>query len=115
MVLELLKAETIQLAVADICRLHRTLMESTQVLDSNRRHDHEIIYTSIGVTRSICRSNVSAQANFGGTSVKVQFCPYDEVDAQLAIFCQRFNVSCYRGSEKRRDSSQSYTGDLTKT
>ncbi|KAH8103947.1 fido domain-containing protein [Cristinia sonorae] len=72
-----------------ICGFHRTLMKTSQVLyvfsEPDAAYKHS--YTNIGVTRSTSRVNVSA----GGEGSRIQFCPYNEVDAELLVFCQRFN------------------------
>jgi len=48
------------------------------------------MYLNIGVTRQTSCANVTATLPEQG--VKIQFCPYDEVDAELNTFCERFNA-----------------------
>jgi hypothetical protein len=43
------------------------------------------------ITRQISRVNVTA--TFHEHGMKIQFCPFDEVEAELTTFCKRFNVS----------------------
>ncbi|KJA16061.1 hypothetical protein HYPSUDRAFT_193694 [Hypholoma sublateritium FD-334 SS-4] len=79
------------LTVGKICRLHATLMRTSRVLYCNTPAGYQLCYTNAGITRQISQVNVTAASTIRGELVRVQFCPWDKVDAELRIFCTRFN------------------------
>lgn len=93
-IFHLLKADPLILTVEVICRLHRILMSTSRVLYIQTPHGR-LSYLNIGVTRQISRINVTAFSR--EQNLKIQFCPCDEVDAELKMFCERFNVSIQSG------------------
>ena len=66
-------------------------MQTSRVLYSYMGPGLRLSYLNIGITRQASRRNVTATLLEQG--VKIQFCPSDEVDAELDTFCKRFNVS----------------------
>jgi hypothetical protein len=66
-------------------------MQTSRVLYSNTDSGSRFSYLNIGITRQISRVNVTATLHEHG--MKIQFCPFDEVEAELTTFCKRFNVS----------------------
>ena len=80
------------LTVEKICRLHRMLMSTCRVLNINTPYGPRLSYTNIGVTQARQTSRVNVIIS-SGQNLKIQFCPYDQVDAELTIFCDRFNVN----------------------
>ncbi|KAF8727159.1 hypothetical protein AX14_007557 [Amanita brunnescens Koide BX004] len=88
-IFNLLKADPLILTVEVICRLHRMLMSTSRVLYIQTPHGRRLSYLNIGVTRQFSRINVTALSR--DQNLKIQFCPYDEVDAELSVFCERFN------------------------
>ncbi|OSX63196.1 hypothetical protein POSPLADRAFT_1138960, partial [Postia placenta MAD-698-R-SB12] len=85
----LAKCEPIMLTVETICRLHQVLMKTSRVLHfkDNNSDGPRLAYTNIGVTRQHSRVNVVVQ----NPIVMIQFCPFDQVDKELRVFCERFN------------------------
>ncbi|OSX63197.1 hypothetical protein POSPLADRAFT_1140398, partial [Postia placenta MAD-698-R-SB12] len=83
----LVKADTVTLTVKAICDLHKTLMQTSQVLYVKTLHGSQLSYVTIGATRQRSCVNVMVQS----ASVKVQFCPFDQVEAELEAFCEKFN------------------------
>ncbi|RDB22873.1 hypothetical protein Hypma_010278, partial [Hypsizygus marmoreus] len=88
--LTLVQWNDLDLTVETICRLHKTLMRTSRVLSIDAAHGHRLQHLNIGVTRQVSQVNVTATSQ--DQSIKIQFCPYDKVDAELATFCERFNV-----------------------
>ncbi|KIM41943.1 hypothetical protein M413DRAFT_141242 [Hebeloma cylindrosporum] len=76
------------LTVETVCHLHAKLMQTSRVLYSEVPWPR-LTYLNIGVTRQTSRVNVTATLQQQG--VKIQFCPFDQVDVELATFCRRFN------------------------
>ncbi|KAI0669138.1 fido domain-containing protein [Trametes maxima] len=76
-----------ELSIETVCRLHKVLMRTNHILAVRQHGNSHIAHTHVGVTREHCAINVSV----AGKDVKVQFCPFDSVDAELAAFCTRFN------------------------
>ena len=93
-IFHLLEADPLIITVEVICRLHRILMSTSRVLHIQTPHGR-LSYLNIGVTRQISCINVTASSR--EQNLKIQFCPYDEVDAELRMFCERFNVSIQSG------------------
>lgn len=83
----LVKADTVTLTVKAICDLHKTLMQTSRVLYVKTLHGSQLSYVTIGATRQRSCVNVMVQS----ASVKVQFCPFDQVEAELGAFCEKFN------------------------
>lgn len=67
------------------------LMQTSRMLYVNKPYGFQLAYLNIGVTRQVSRVSVTAAS--ADSNVKIQFCPHDEIDAELATFCPRFNVS----------------------
>ncbi|KAF9803590.1 hypothetical protein IEO21_09633 [Rhodonia placenta] len=65
-----------------------TLMQTSRVLYVKTLHGSQLSYVTIGATRQRSCVNVMVQS----ASVKVQFCPFDQVEAELGAFCEKFNV-----------------------
>lgn len=82
----------INLTIDFICSLHATLMSSSRVLCNYQQSD-KLKFTNIGQTRQQTCINVSATTHVADHIIKVQFCPYDSVNAELDLFCTHFNVS----------------------
>ncbi|EED85828.1 predicted protein [Postia placenta Mad-698-R] len=83
----LVKADTVMLTAKAICDLHKTLMQTSRVLYVKTLHGSQLSYVTIGATRQRSCVNVMVQS----ASVKVQFCPFDQVEAELEAFCEKFN------------------------
>lgn len=83
----LAKADTVTLTVKTICDLHKILMQSSRILYVKTPHGFQLSYTTIGETRQHSSVNVMVQNPF----MKIQFCPFDQVEAELGAFCERFN------------------------
>lgn len=81
------------LTVEMICYLHAQLMQTSRVLYIDLGSRHKISHINIGTTRQVSQVNVTATTASTGRRMKVQFCPYDEIDSELHTFCERFNVS----------------------
>ncbi|PPQ86123.1 hypothetical protein CVT25_002758 [Psilocybe cyanescens] len=79
------------LDVQMLCQLHAELMKTSRVLYDETHQKGRLSYTNIGITRQTSRVNVTASSMFRGEIVRVQFCPFDEVEAELDLFCRRFN------------------------
>lgn len=88
---ELFKSSSINLTLETVCKLHKTMMRRSRVLCANKGYARRLEYVNIGVTRQVTASNVTVTVR--ATGMKVQFCPWDEINAELAVFCDRFNVS----------------------
>ncbi|KAF8153961.1 fido domain-containing protein [Crassisporium funariophilum] len=84
-----LDSDPMTLTVEIVCRLHAKLMQTSQVLFSDTGSGFRLSYLNIGRTRQTSRVNVTAGIREQG--LKIQFCPYDEVEAELTSFCKRFN------------------------
>lgn len=84
-IFEIVKAPQINITVGLINQLHHSLMRSSRILFSGRLN-----YIGVGVTRQTTQTNVVIGTPSGQ---KVQCCPFDSVDSELAIFCVRYNVS----------------------
>ncbi|EED78680.1 predicted protein [Postia placenta Mad-698-R] len=67
----------------------RLLNPTSQVLYVKTLHGSQLSYVTIGATRQRSCVNVMVQS----ASVKVQFCPFDQVEAELEAFCEKFNFS----------------------
>ncbi|KAF9554068.1 hypothetical protein CPC08DRAFT_821931 [Agrocybe pediades] len=81
-----------ELTVPLICSIHATLMKTSRVLyDESNYADKRLRYTNIGVTRQTSRVDVTVETIRDDKAVRLQFCPWDEVDAELTRFCKRFN------------------------
>ncbi|KAG5652535.1 hypothetical protein H0H81_004645, partial [Sphagnurus paluster] len=79
------------LTVETICALHKTLMKTSRVLHTPGGDGNRFSHIHIGETRQAARINVTAQLAAGTRDVKIQFCPYDAVNEELNVFCERFN------------------------
>ncbi|KAF8073638.1 hypothetical protein FPV67DRAFT_757692 [Lyophyllum atratum] len=84
-----LESDPLNLTVETVCRLHAKLMQTSRVLYSDTGSGFQLSYLNIGITRQASRLNVTATSREQG--VKIQFCPSDEVEAELNMFCKRFN------------------------
>ncbi|EDR13975.1 uncharacterized protein LACBIDRAFT_321696 [Laccaria bicolor S238N-H82] len=84
-----LESDPLNLTVETICRLHAEFMQTSRVLYIDTVSGSRLSYLNIGITRQVSRCNVTATSREQG--VKIQFCPYDEVEADLITFCKRFN------------------------
>ncbi|KDR77082.1 hypothetical protein GALMADRAFT_139105 [Galerina marginata CBS 339.88] len=84
-----LKSDPPNLTVESVCRFHAKLMQTSRVLYSDTGSGFRLSYLNIGVTRQTSCVNVTATLHEQG--VKIQFCPSDEVEAELDKFCKRFN------------------------
>ncbi|KAF8194656.1 hypothetical protein BJ912DRAFT_901192 [Pholiota molesta] len=82
------KPDAPNLTVEMICRIHAKLMRTSRVLYAQTGHGPRLSYLNVGITRQASRANVTAT---GPQGIKIQFCPYDEVDEELETFCERFN------------------------
>ncbi|KAF8194657.1 fido domain-containing protein [Pholiota molesta] len=83
------------LSIEVICDIHATLMKTCQVLPRQTSMGLGFSHTNTGITRQTSRVNVTVvQAN-----MKIQFCPYDEVNAELTAFCERFNQLIYQRAD----------------
>ncbi|KAF8194652.1 fido domain-containing protein [Pholiota molesta] len=82
------KPDAPNLTVEIVCRLHAKLMRTSRVLYAHTGYGPRLSYLNIGTTRQASRVNVTATSPLG---IKIQFCPYDEVDEELETFCERFN------------------------
>ncbi|EED78681.1 predicted protein [Postia placenta Mad-698-R] len=100
----LAKADTVTLTVKTICDLHKILMQSSRILYVKTPHGFQLSYTTIGETRQHSSVNVMVQNPF----MKIQFCPFDQVEAELGAFCERFNV----GSNAMSANFKTVTGDF---
>ena len=87
----LLKSGPPYVTIDTLCKLHKTMMRRSRVLYVNKGYEKRLAYVNIGVTRQVTASNVSVTVR--ATGMKVQFCPWDEVTAELTVFCDRMNVS----------------------
>lgn len=85
----LAKCEPVTLTVETICHLHHVLMKTSRVLDvkDDNSDGPRLAYTNIGVTRQHSRVNVVIQ----NPTMIIQFCPFDQVNKELRVFCERFN------------------------
>jgi len=80
------KKYLISSSLETVCRLHAKLMQTSRVLYSDTCSGFRLSYLNI---RQASRLNVTATLLEQG--VKIQFCPSDEVAAELNTFCKRFN------------------------
>lgn len=85
--------DPVNLTTGMICRLHKILMRHSRVLQVGIGDEQRLVYTNIGLTRQATCTDVSGILEI--QHVKVQFCPCDEVDFELDVFCKRYNVSTY--------------------
>ena len=87
-----------KLTVSLIRTMHATLMKTCRITFDETNPDHgHLSYKNIGVTRQTCMVNVTVASEQDGRIIRVQFCPYDQVDEELEGFCVRFNVSPLSG------------------
>ncbi|KIM37854.1 hypothetical protein M413DRAFT_76580, partial [Hebeloma cylindrosporum] len=84
-----LKSDPPNLTVEAVCRLHATLMQTSRILYTDMGSGRRLSYVNVGITRQVSCVNVTATLREYG--MKIQFCPSDEVEAELATFCKRFN------------------------
>ncbi|KAI0632524.1 fido domain-containing protein [Trametes polyzona] len=84
---KLLEDPSFELTIETVCHLHKTLMRTNHIIAIRQHGNSHVSHTHIGITRQHCAINVSV----AGKDVKVQFCPFDSVDAELTAFCTRFN------------------------
>ncbi|KAI0820457.1 fido domain-containing protein [Trametes gibbosa] len=84
---KLVEDSAFELTSETVCRLHKTLLRTNHILAIRQHGNSQLAHTHIGITRQHCAINVSV----AGKDVKVQFCPFDSVDAELTAFCTRFN------------------------
>ena len=63
-------------------------MKTSQVLSTCSSRGRQFSHINIGVTRTVSRVNVIAHHK----GRNVQFCPFTQVESELQIFCDRFNV-----------------------
>lgn len=91
-VFSLLGPSPVHLTTELVCKIHKVLMQTSQVLCLQTRGGRRLAHLNVGVTRQSSCSNVTASMRNGK---KIQFCPYDEVDEELSAFCERFNVSSF--------------------
>ncbi|KAI0771112.1 fido domain-containing protein [Trametes elegans] len=84
---KLFEDPSFELTLETVCHLHKTLMRTNHILAVRQHGTGDLAHTHVGVTRQHCAINVSVAAK----DVKVQFCPFDSVDAELTAFCSRFN------------------------
>ncbi|KAH7879591.1 fido domain-containing protein [Lentinula edodes] len=91
-IFELVKTRPVVITPEWVCCLHKKMMASSRVnvldMNGNRKFNH----ITIGATRQLSCVNVAIQTSFQGRPLKVQFCPYDSVDAELATFCKQCTV-----------------------
>ena len=64
-------------------------MSTSRVLFIQTPQGRRFSYLNIGMTRQTSCVNVTVASQ----ELKIQFCPWDQVDAELKVFCERFNVS----------------------
>lgn len=75
-----------------VCHLHMIVMDTCRIRCVQKCGSTRIDYTNSGITRQ--RSCVNVIIRSGKTTV--QFCPHNQVDEELNVFCNRFNVRiCY--------------------
>ncbi|KAH8092250.1 fido domain-containing protein [Cristinia sonorae] len=84
------------LDIKTICDLHLLLMKSSRVLPGTSSSGAQgstvvVKYTHIGKTRQDLKFNVTAKQSGDQAVGHIQYCPYDVVDAELNVFCDRFN------------------------
>ncbi|KAI0357344.1 hypothetical protein OH77DRAFT_1502944 [Trametes cingulata] len=84
---KLLEDPAFELTIETVCHLHKILMRTNHILAVRQHGNAHLSHTHVGLTRQHCAINVSV----AGKDVKVQFCPFDSVDAELTAFCTRFN------------------------
>ncbi|KAI0366666.1 Fic-domain-containing protein [Pilatotrama ljubarskyi] len=84
---KLLEDPAFELTIETVCHLHKILMRTNHILAIRQHGNAQLAHTHVGLTRQHCAINVSV----AGKDVKVQFCPFDSVDAELTAFCARFN------------------------
>lgn len=91
-IFELVKTSPVVITPEWVCCLHKKMMASSRVnvldVNGNRKLNH----ITIGATRQLSCVNVAIQTSFQGRPLRVQFCPYDSVDAELATFCKQCTV-----------------------
>ena len=92
-IFEFAEPELPNLTVEMICRLHSHLMRTSRVLHVDLGSRQKVSYINVGTTRQVSQVNVTARTASSGRRMKVQFCPYGEINPELETFCERFNVS----------------------
>ena len=88
-IITLVSSESFLLTVETICHLHRILMNTSRVLFVGAQNKWRLSYVNAGITRATTCANVTVA---GYSGMDLQFCPYDQVDEELRVFCERFNV-----------------------
>ncbi|KAF5370468.1 hypothetical protein D9615_009755 [Tricholomella constricta] len=89
-IFQLAQSEPVVLTPAVLCRLHKILMRNSRISYTKASHGrNKLTYLNIGMTRQASSVNVTVTQH--AQNLKVQFCPYDEVDQELEMFCKRFN------------------------
>jgi hypothetical protein len=92
-IFELVKTSPVVISPEWVNRLHKKMMASSRVsvldMNGNRRINH----ITIGATRQLSCVNVTIQSSAQGRLLKIQFCPYDSVDTELATFCRKCTVT----------------------
>ncbi|KAF8342477.1 fido domain-containing protein [Amanita rubescens] len=87
-IITLVSSGSFLLTVETICHLHRILMNTSRVLFVGAQNKGRISYVNAGITRGTTCANVTVA---GYSGMHLQFCPYDQVDEELHVFCERFN------------------------
>ncbi|KAF9065045.1 fido domain-containing protein [Rhodocollybia butyracea] len=91
-IFELVKTKPVIITPEWVCRLHKTMMASSHVSVLDVNGDGRFHHVTIGATRQLSGVNVAVQGSFQGRPFKVQFCPCDSVDTELATFCKQCTV-----------------------
>ncbi|KAJ3849712.1 fido domain-containing protein, partial [Lentinula lateritia] len=91
-VFHLVKTSPVVITPEWVCCLHKKMMASSRVNVLNMNGNRKFNHITIGATRQLSCVNVAIQTSFQGRPLRVQFCPYDSVDAELATFCKQCTV-----------------------
>jgi len=88
-IITLVSSGSFLLTVETICHLHKILMNTSRVLFVGAQNKGRLSYVNAGITRATTCANVTVAGHSG---MYLGFCPYDQVDEELRVFCERFNV-----------------------
>ncbi|KAF9554070.1 hypothetical protein CPC08DRAFT_767033 [Agrocybe pediades] len=89
-ILEFSSSKTSHLTPDLICQIHKSLMQTCRVscvLGGPR--ESRIQYVNIGMTRDNTNTNVIVNSSAVGG--RIQFCPFNEVGAEVMAFCNEYN------------------------
>lgn len=88
-IITLVSSGSFSLSVETICRLHKILMNTSRVLFVGSQNKGRISYVNAGITRATTHATVTVA---GYRGMNLRFSPSDQVDDELHVFCERFNV-----------------------